>query len=124
MTNVDYLDLSDILALAERLGPGVNVRDAGLLASALARPQATVFGEDAYPDAHTKAAALMHSVVTSRPYVDGNKRVGLAAALLFLGLNGHHAPTHPGLLDLTMAVAEGRVSDVAAIAAELERFTP
>lgn len=57
---IDYLDLDDVLAAAEaHLGHPPDVSDYGLLESALARPQATVFGDDAYPDIHGKAAALL-----------------------------------------------------------------
>jgi death-on-curing protein len=59
----DYLDLEDLLEIArEAVGRDVVVRDYGLLESALARPRASVFGQDAYPDLHLKAAALLHSL--------------------------------------------------------------
>ena len=84
-----YLDLEDLLRIAARVvGDEVQVRDAGLLESAAHRPRTTVFGADAYPDVHDKAAALLHSVVSNHALVDGNKRLGLAAVIAFLGLNG------------------------------------
>ena len=59
---VEYLDLDDLINLASRLlGPKLTIRDIGLLGSAVARPQTTLFGEDAYPDVWTKTAALLHS---------------------------------------------------------------
>ena len=64
-------------------------RDMGLLASAVARPQTTVFGEDAYPTLSDKAAALMHSLARNHALVDGNKRLAWAAARVFCLLNGH-----------------------------------
>jgi death-on-curing protein len=64
----------------------------GLLGSAAARPQTTVFGEDAYPDIWTKAAALLQSVVKNHPLIDGNKRLGWLSTAVFLDLNG--VPTH------------------------------
>jgi death on curing protein len=64
------------------------VRDAGLLASALARPQATAFGADAYPDLDAKAAALLHSLARNHGLVDGNKRPALAGVIAFYGVNG------------------------------------
>lgn len=86
---VEYLDLEDVLALAARLlGDPVPVRDVGLLGSAVARPQTTLWGEDAYPDVWTKAAALLQSIVKNHPLVDGNKRVGWLATAVFLELNG------------------------------------
>lgn len=63
-------------------------KDRGALEAAAARPAMTFAGEDLYSDIAAKAAALMHSLVMNRPVVDGNKRVGAHAALLFLALNG------------------------------------
>ena len=68
-----FLDLEDLLHVAERVVSEVRVRDAGLLEAALARRQSTVFGADAYPDLHSKAAALPHSLARSHGLVDGNK---------------------------------------------------
>lgn len=117
----DHLTEDDLAALidAELGGPHV-VRDAGLLAAALARPRASAFGEPAYPTLAEQAAALLHSLVTSHPLVDGNKRVGLAATLLLLALNGVRLnATDDELFALTMAVASGEVRDVPDIAAQL-----
>lgn len=61
----------------------VALRDRGLLASAAARPQTTVFGEDAYPSFAEKAAALMHSLARNHPLVDGNRRLAWAATRVF-----------------------------------------
>ncbi|MDJ0461154.1 Fic family protein [Streptomyces sp. H27-C3] len=83
-----YLTLPEVLNLAERLGVG-EVRDYGLLDSALARPQASVFGQDAYPDVWQKAAALMESLARNHALVDGNKRVAWYATWVFLQMNGH-----------------------------------
>ena len=60
----------------------------GLLGAAAARPETTVFGEDAYPDLGTKAAALLKSIVKNHPLVDGNTRLGWLATAVFLELNG------------------------------------
>jgi death on curing protein len=86
---IEYLDLEDLMALAARLlGEPVPVRDVGLLGSAVARPQTTLWGEDAYPDVWTKAAALLQSIIKGHPLVDGNKRLGWLATAVFLELNG------------------------------------
>ena len=86
---VEYLDLDDLINLATRLlGTGHTIRDIGLLGSAVARPQTTLFGEDAYPDLWTKAAALLHSIVKNHALVDGNNRLGWLACAVFLELNG------------------------------------
>jgi death-on-curing protein len=65
---IEYLDLDDLMAAADvAIGGSPEVRDCGLLESALARPRASVFGEDAYPSLNEKAAALLHSLVSARP---------------------------------------------------------
>jgi death-on-curing protein len=86
---VEYLVLEDLIYLATRLlGDPPPIRDAGLLGSAAARPQTMVFGEDAYPDLWTKAAALLQSIVKNHALVDGNKRLGWLATATFLETNG------------------------------------
>ena len=84
----EYLATEDLLELARRLlGEPPPVRDVGLLGAAAARPEASAFGEDAYPDVWTKAAALLHSIVNNHPLIDGNKRLSWLAASVFLELN-------------------------------------
>lgn len=83
-----YLTLPELLNLTKRLGAD-EVRDYGLLDSALARPQSSVFGQDAYPDVWEKAAALMESLARNHALVDGNKRIAWYAAWVFLHMNGH-----------------------------------
>ncbi|MEO7587424.1 MAG: type II toxin-antitoxin system death-on-curing family toxin [Arachnia sp.] len=84
---IEYLDLEDALALVQDLGVGP-MRDIGLLDSALHRPKVSVFGEDAYPSLVGKAAVLLESIVRNHALVDGNKRLGWLATMVFLGLNG------------------------------------
>ncbi len=85
---IDYLDLDDLVDLARTLlGDPPPIRDIGLLGSAVARPQTTAFGQDAYPDLLTKAAALLQSIVNNHALVDGNKRLGWLATAVFLELN-------------------------------------
>lgn len=86
--NVEYLDLEDLLGLVRTLGTGP-VRDIGLLDAAAGRPQASAFGEDAYPTLALKAAALLHSLAGNHPLVDGNKRLAWLATVIFLDMNGH-----------------------------------
>ncbi|MBK5223768.1 MAG: type II toxin-antitoxin system death-on-curing family toxin [Acidimicrobiia bacterium] len=105
---VEYLDVDDLVALAAALlGEPPPVRDLGLLAAAAARPQASAFGDDAYSDLWTKAAALLHSVVTSHPLVDGNKRLGWLASAVFLDMNGADptGASNDDVVDLVMHVA-------------------
>lgn len=85
---IEYLDLEDLIDLARTLlGDPPPIRDLGLLGSAAARPSTSVFGEDAYPDVVTKAAALLQSIVNNHPLVDGNKRLGWLATAVFLEIN-------------------------------------
>ena len=85
---VEFLDLEDVIGLAIALfGDPPPVRDMGLLGSAVVRPQTTAFGDDAYPDIWTKAAALLQSIVTNHALVDGNKRLGWLTTAVFLEIN-------------------------------------
>ena len=115
----EYLDTEDLVELARRLlGDPPPTRDIGLLGAAAARPQASAFGEDAYPDIWSKAAALLHSVVNNHPLVDGNKRLGWLATAIFLELNDASvsAATNDDVYDLVMSVASSDigVEDIAA----------
>lgn len=117
----DHLDLDDVLAAADAaVGGRAQVRDIGLLESALARPRATVYGDDAYQTLDDKAAALLHSLVTSHPLVDGNKRLGWVAVRLFYQLNDAdlEAPIDDAFA-LVVDIAAGRVDDVPSIARRL-----
>jgi death on curing protein len=122
---VIFLDLELLLHVAERaLGAAPAVRDHGLLESALARPQASAFGDDAYGSIHEKAAALLHSLARNHALVDGNKRLSLAATIAFYGMNGLRLTlTNDEAYRLVMRVATGELDDVAAIAGVLERGT-
>ena len=117
-----YLTDEEVLAIAGRVVGDVLIRDYGLIASAVARPQASAFGEDAYPDLETKAAAFMQSIVRNHALVDGNKRLSLAAAIAFLGVNGRRLTlTNDEAYDFVIAVATGELSDVGQIAEVLRR---
>jgi death on curing protein len=122
---VIYLTLPELLHIAERvLGSDPPVRDIGLLEAALARPQATAFGADAYPDLDAKAAALLHSLARNDALVDGNKRPALAAVIAFYGVNGRRLTlTNNGAYDLVMDVATGRLDSVEEIATRLRTAT-
>ena len=113
-----YLTLPELLHVAERtLGHEPLIRDAGLLEAALARPQASAFGADAYPDLNTKAAALLHSIARNHGLVDGNRRLALAAVIAFYGLNGRRLTlTNDAAFDLVIAVASGQLDSVDGIA--------
>jgi death on curing protein len=122
---VIYLTLPELLHVAERtLGPDYAVRDYGLLEAALARPQATAFGKDAYPDLDAKAAALLHSMARNHALIDGNKRLALAAVIAFYGLNGRRLIlTNDEAYHLVISVAAGQLDNVDDIAAVLQHAT-
>ena len=120
-----YLTLPELLHIAGHvLGPDYAVRDYGLLDAALARPQATAFGKDAYPDLDAKAAALLHSIARNHALIDGNKRLSLAAVIAFYGLNGRRLTlTNDAAYDLVISVASGQLDTVEEIAAALRPAT-
>jgi death-on-curing protein len=97
-----YLTLEDLLQLCADLGD-LQVRDLGLLDSAVHRPSAGYAGQDAYPTLAAKAAALLHSVVMNHALVDGNKRLAWLGCVVFLDLNGHRsALTQPAATALVL----------------------
>jgi death-on-curing protein len=116
---LNYPTLEELLQLAEAVVDGeVKVRDHGLLQAALARPQTTVFGADAYPALSDKAGALLHSIARNHALIDGNKRLALAAALLLCGMNGFYPRmSNDAAYDITVAAATGvaEVPDIAAV---------
>ncbi len=122
-----YLTAQQVLFIHARMiattGGEHGVRDVGLLASAVARPQATFDKTDLYPDLFQKAAALMASLAQNHPFVDGNKRTAIAAAALFLRQNGFRLETTNDELErFTLSVTNERIS-IAQIAAWLQAFS-
>lgn len=120
-----YLSLDQLLRIADAAVGGVAVvRDVGLLESALARPRTSVFGEDAYADLHTKAVALLQSLVGNHALVDGNKRLGWAATAVFLGVNGRRpVATDDEVVEFVLAVASGELTELRDISARLVAWT-
>ena len=112
-----YLTLPELLHVAERTIEGeVRIRDPGLLQSALARSEASIFGVDVYSSLPEKVAALLHSLARNHALIDGNKRLALAGAIAFLGVNGYRlTATNDEAYHLVMSVASGELDDVAAI---------
>jgi len=122
---VIYLTLPELLHIAVRaLGGEPEVRDYGMLESALARPRATAFGSDAYPGLDAKAAALLHSLARNHALIDPNRRLALAATIAFNGVNGRRLTlTNDEAYELIMSVAEGKLDSVDDIAAVLATAT-
>lgn len=106
----DFLTLADVLSLhrqqLDAYGGSDGIRDQGLLESALAMPQATFFGEYLHPGLFQTAAAYAFHIAENQPFLDGNKRTGLMAALVFLDLNGFVVLDPEGrLYDAMIAIA-------------------
>jgi death-on-curing protein len=121
-----FLDVDEVLELhaaqLELFGGSAGLRDRGLLESAVAQPQVSFGGQFAHEGLHAMAAAYLFHLVSNHAFVDGNKRIGLLTALVFLDLNGLSiVQPSDRLYELTMAVAEGRL-DKPAVAAELQRI--
>ena len=115
------LDLDDLLVIARAaIGEDVVVRDYGLLESALARPRASVFGQDAYSDLHLKAAALLHSLARNHALIDGNKRLAWTACRTFLGINEYwiSAP-EDARFNCVIGVSTGAITELDDIAEQL-----
>ena len=119
-----YLTLGELLHVAERTLGEFEVRDYGLLEAALARPQASAFGKDAYPTLDEKAAALLHSLAKNHALKDGNKRLSLAGLIAFYGMNGRRLTlTNAEAYDLIIDVADGTLDSVESIVQKLAKAT-
>ncbi|MFB4264917.1 type II toxin-antitoxin system death-on-curing family toxin [Nonomuraea sp. GTA35] len=120
-----YLTLEQVLELVEaELGDVRVVKDLGLLDSAVHRPSSSMFGQEAYPDLITKAAALLQSVAVNHPLIDGNKRLSWLVTDVFLRYNGVELDTDDdSAYDLVIAVASGKLAEVDEIADVLRTFT-
>lgn len=118
-----YLTTADLRAIADAVVGGYIIRDPGLLESATARPQATVFGADAYPALWDKAAALLHSIAKNHPLIDGNKRLAITAGAIFLARNSVNIDglNEELAYDLMIAVATGELEEVPDIAEQLRK---
>ncbi|MFF8376907.1 type II toxin-antitoxin system death-on-curing family toxin [Streptomyces sp. NPDC015661] len=120
-----YLSAEDVLLVAEHAvdDQKVVVRDAGLLESAVHRPSAAMFGEEAYPDLLDKAAALLQSLAINHPFIDGNKRTAWLSCVTFLAMNGVQLrPDIDAAERLVIAVATGETDEVKAIAQGLREL--
>ena len=113
MMEVIFLTFDDILAIhhdqLHRYGGSEGLRDRGLLLSALAMPEASFGGDYLHHDLPAMAAAYLYHLVQNHPFVDGNKRVGLVAALVFLRLNAHRLACPKDEVEaIVWSVAQGR----------------
>lgn len=109
-----FLGLDEVLEIHQdqirRYGGAAGIRDMGLLQSALAMPQAGVQGKYLHADLPEMAATYLFHLVKNHPFVDGNKRVGAVAALVFLAMNGAGVRcTNEDLAGMVLDVARGRI---------------
>ncbi|MBE0585562.1 MAG: type II toxin-antitoxin system death-on-curing family toxin [Desulfofustis sp.] len=124
---VRFLTLSEVLEIhrdqISRYGGTTGIRDIELLKSALGTPMATYSGEFLHTDVYEMAAAYLFHLVKNHPFLDGNKRVGAVAALVFLLLNGHcfDAPEED-FTEMVLSVARGEI-DKAEVAVSIRHWS-
>jgi len=114
MKTVRFLSLEQVLAIhadqVHRYGGDPGVRDLGLLQSASAMPRAMFGGQYLHPALHEMAAAYLFHLRQNHPFLDGNKRIGLAAAIAFLALNDTWLECEPAeLVEMVLQVARGEI---------------
>jgi death on curing protein len=115
-----YLRTDEILDINRNFEGPDQLRDFGLLDGAVMRPQASAFGEDAFPTIHEKAAALLHGLTRNHPFINGNKRTAWTATSMFYMVNSYNLHVEAiDIISLMTDAAEGQV-DVQDIAATLK----
>ncbi len=112
---IQFLSIEEVLeshaGQIASYGGALGIRDAGLLESALAQPATMFEGQYLHTDIFEMAAAYLFHITTNHPFVDGNKRVGLEAALVFLEINGHSLQaTDEELVELVLQVAQSQTT--------------
>ncbi len=110
-----FLGLEEVLEIhldqTTRYGGKEGIRDLGLLQSALAMPQAGANNQYFHADLVEMAAAYLFLILRNHPFVDGNKRTGVTAALVFLEMNGIEIrASDEALVKTVLAVAEGKLA--------------
>ena len=109
-----FLTLDDIIESHQNqidtYGGSHGIRDIGLLESAIAQPEASFGGQYLHADIFEMAAAYLYHLVMNHPFVDGNKRVGLEAALIFLEINNENLKaSDQELVDLVLKTTAGQI---------------
>lgn len=117
----DYLTLEDLVSLCRDLG-NLPIRDLGLLHAAAERPATSLYGSDAYPGIHDKAAALLHSLARNHALIDGNKRLAWLSVVVFYGLNGIDLDAPDDLAYRLVIDTSTGTADVPGIAASLAEW--
>ena len=118
MSSFEYPTMEDALHFCEVLG--LYIRDAGALDSALARPAAVVWGDEAYEGIHMKGAALLDGINRSRPLLDGNRRLSWTMVDAFYSLNDLRLTVEPDQGDEFVRAVGGENIDLEKIATWLE----
>jgi len=113
----EFLDFDDVLELHARAlasyGGSPGVRDRGALVSAIAQPESTFDGEYLHGDLFAMAAAYAFHIAEAQAFVDGNKRAGVLAAIVFLDMNGFRIHHHDDILYLAMIEVSQRTMNKA-----------
>jgi death-on-curing protein len=127
VTDPEFLDLEDVLLIHEaqlaRYGGSAGLRDQGLLESALGMPRATFGGQFVHQDLFAMASAYAFHIAENQAFVDGNKRTGVLAAVVFLELNGYIVEEPPSrFYEVMIAIAERRM-DKAGLAETLRQLS-
>jgi death-on-curing protein len=121
-----FVSLNDVLYIhekqLEKYGGSPGIRDQGLLESAIATPQASFGGQFVHEDLYQMSAAYAFHIAENQPFIDGNKRTGLAAALVFLEFNGIELDDPQGELYQAMLDISGRSLDKSGFAGLLRRL--
>ncbi|MGC2486064.1 MAG: Fic family protein [Acidimicrobiales bacterium] len=119
MIEVEFLTIEDVVEMIRVLGVGP-IRDLGLLDSAVNRPRASAFGEDAYETLSLKAASMLHSMTKNHALVDGNKRLAWLSTVVFCDVNGAYANlSDDDAFQLVWDIASSTVDDIPAIVERL-----
>ena len=125
---VKYLNVEQIISLHNLIDPKVNeIKNESALTTALAGPQATVSGEDAYSTVDEKAAVLLDHLIKESPFKTANRRTALLSYLVFLYLNNHHVTAaNEKLVDLVDSIATNsvRISDLVTFTRHATKVIP
>ena len=124
MDDILFLTLEEVVEIhndqIQRYGGTLGIRDMGLLQSALAMPSAGFGDQHLHNDLFEMSAAYLFHIVQNHPFVDGNKRTGAVAAVIFLALNGVELELAEDEFEVVVRkVAEGKL-DKAGIAEFIE----
>lgn len=115
-----FLTLGEVIEIhrdqIERYGGDPGLRDLGLLQSALAMPAVGFGGRYLHTDLFEMAAAYLFHITQNHPFIDGNKRTGAVASLVFLSLNDVEIEANEGEFErIVVGVAEGKIDKASVV---------